>query len=152
MNARVPEKKIDSIRIDTGAKRIEVNDEGEYITLNFADQSLPTRFFAMADEFQAKEPEYHAKAEAIDANTDLTEYERMRATAQLNLEFHTYFKEQIDALFGANTCRKVFGDIVPGVELYGDFLTQITPYFEKYGKERAKKLQKKYNPARKGNV
>ena len=49
MNARVPEKKIDSIRIDTGAKRIEVNDEGEYITLNFADQSLPTRFFAMAD-------------------------------------------------------------------------------------------------------
>ena len=43
MNARLPEtaKKIDSIRIDTGAKRIEVNDEGEYITLNFADQSLP---------------------------------------------------------------------------------------------------------------
>ena len=115
MNARVPEKKIDSIRIDTGAKRIEVNDEGEYITLNFADQSLPTRFFAMADDFQEKEPEYRARAEAIDANTDLTEYERMRATAQLNLEFHTYFKEQIDALFGANTCRKVFGDIVPGV-------------------------------------
>lgn len=47
MNARLPEKKIDSIRIDTGAKRIEVNDDGEYITLNFADQSLPTRFFAM---------------------------------------------------------------------------------------------------------
>ena len=43
MNARLPEKKIDSIRIDTGAKRIEVNDEGEYITLNFADQSLSTR-------------------------------------------------------------------------------------------------------------
>lgn len=152
MNAKTINKGMDSIRVDTGAKRIEVNDEGEYITLNFADQSLPTRFFAMADDFQAKEPEYRARAEALDANTELTEYERMRATAQLNLEFHTYFKEQIDALFGANTCRKVFGDIVPGVELYGDFLTQITPYFEKYGKERAEKLQTKYNPARKGNV
>lgn len=142
----------DSIRVDTGAKRIEVNDAGEYITLNFADQSLPIRFFELADEFQAKEPEYRAKAEAIDANETLTDYERMRAAAQLNLEFHTYFKEQIDRLFGPETCRKVFGDIIPGAELYGDFLAQITPYFEKYGKERAKKLQKKYSPARKGNV
>lgn len=152
MNAKVPERKTDSIRVDTGAKRIEVNDAGECITLNFADQSLPTRFFAMADDFQAKEPEYRAKAEALDANTELSDYERMRATAQINLEFHTYFRERIDELFGADTCRKVFGDIVPGVELYGDFLTQITPYFEKYGKERAKRLQQKYSPARKGNV
>lgn len=152
MNAKTINKGMDSIRVDTGAKRIEVNDEGEYITLNFADQSLPTRFFAMADDFQAKEPEYRARAEALDANTELTEYERMRATAQLNLEFHTYFKEQIDALFGLETCRKVFGDIVPSVELYGDFLAQLTPYFEQYGKERAEKLRQKYNPARKGNV
>ena len=67
MNARLPEKKIDSIRIDTGAKRIEVNDEGEYITLNFADQSLSTRFFAMADDFQAKEPEHGTDGIRADA-------------------------------------------------------------------------------------
>ena len=108
MNARLPEKKIDSIRIDTGAKRIEVNDEGEYITLNFADQSLSTRFFAMADDFQAKEPEYRARAEALDANTELTEYERMRAAAQL-----------ISHLFQGADRRPLRGEYLPqGVRRY----------------------------------
>ena len=35
---------MDRIRISNGEKRIEVNDQGEYITLNFNDQSLLPRF------------------------------------------------------------------------------------------------------------
>ena len=58
---------------------------------------------------------------------------------------------EVDALFGPDTCRKVFGDIVPGIELFDDFFTQLMPYFEEYGKERAAKLNK-YNAARTGNV
>ncbi len=53
---------------------------------------------------------------------------------------------------GEGTCRKVFGDIVPSVDLYVDFINQLAPYFEKYGKERQKKLMQKYNPNRRGNV
>ena len=121
MNARLPEKKIDSIRIDTGAKRIEVNDEGEYITLNFADQSLSTRFFAMADDFQAKEPEYRARAEALDANTELTEYERMRAAAQLNLaaQERLRHREHRRLLFQGADRRPLRGEYLPqGVRRY----------------------------------
>ena len=55
MRANVSGKKIDSIRVDTGVKKIEVNDEGETISLNFADQSFPARYFAMVDEFQAQQ-------------------------------------------------------------------------------------------------
>ena len=45
MKANVPRKKMDSIRVDTGVKKIEVNDQGDTISLNFADQSFPGAVF-----------------------------------------------------------------------------------------------------------
>lgn len=140
-----------SIRVNTGAKKIEVNDEGECITLNFGDQTFPTRFFAMRDEIEAKFPEFNAKFQEID-KAGLDEMEYAKAVAQMNLEIHEFFASKIDGLFGAETCRKVFGDIVPGLELYADFLDKISPFFQAYGQEKARKLTAKYNAGRKGNV
>lgn len=143
---------VDSIRVNTGAKRIEVNDDGEYITLNFGDQTFPTRYFAMLDDFQAREPEFTKQAQEIDKREYPSDIDKSRAIAAFNLEMHEYFRDKIDGLFGAETCRKVFGDIVPGIELYSDFLEQLAPFFDAYGKERSKKISSKYNAARKGNV
>ena len=150
MNAHVQTKK-DSIRVDTGVKYIEVNDEGECIALNFADQSFGTRFFNLIDDFQAKEAEFRIEAEEIDHDHTLSEMDRTRREVELNQKIHEYFKAQIDTLFGQDTCRKVFGDIVPAIDLYADFFEKIKPYMIKYGKERAKKASK-YSAARRGNV
>lgn len=155
MRANVSGKKIDSIRVDTGVKKIEVNDEGETISLNFADQSFPARYFAMVDEFKARQEAFEKEAAALDRayeEQQLSEYERSRQVAVFSLKVHEFFKDRVDGLFGEGTCRKVFGDIVPSVDLYVDFINQLAPYFEKYSKERQKKLMQKYNPKRKGNV
>lgn len=155
MNANVPPKKLDSIRVDTGIKKIEVNDEGETISLNFADQSFPVRYFAMVDEFQKQQEVFQKEEDELVKECEenqLSEYEKLRKVAVFNLKVHEFFKERIEALFGADVCRKVFGDIVPSVDMYMDFISQLAPYFEKYGKERQKKLMQKYNPKRKGNV
>ncbi|HIW14913.1 MAG TPA: hypothetical protein H9691_05665 [Firmicutes bacterium] len=155
MRANVSGKKIDSIRVDTGVKKIEVNDEGETISLNFADQSFPARYFAMVDEFQAQQDVFRQEAEQLDREREekkLSEYDHSRKVAAFNLKIHEFFKDRVDGLFGEGTCRKVFGDIVPSLDLYVDFINQLAPYFEKYSKERQKKLMQKYNPKRKGNV
>ncbi len=155
MKANVPQKKIDSIRVDTGVRKITVNDEGETISLNFADQSFPVRYFNMVDEFQSQQEIFQKEEDDLIKECEenqLSEYERMRKTAAFNLKIHEFFKERVEALFGADACRKVFGDIVPSVDMYMDFISQLAPYFEKYGKERQKKLMQKYNPKRKGNV
>lgn len=155
MKANAPQKKLDSIRVDTGVKKIEVNDEGETISLNFADQSFPARYFAMVDEFETQQQVFAKEAESLDQECEehqLSDYERSRKVAAFNLKVHEFFKERVDGLFGTDTCRKVFGEIVPSVELYVDFISQLAPYFEKYGKERQKKLMQKYSPKRKGNV
>jgi len=142
---------ISKLRIDTGAVKIEVNDKGECIVLPFGDQSFPTRFFNLIDSFQSREDEYKKRAEDID-NGDLSELEKARAGVSLNLEIHEKLRAEIDAIFGPETCRKVFGDIVPSIELYAAFFEALTPYFEKYGRERQKQMAAKYNAGRKGNV
>lgn len=139
------------IRVSASIKKIEVNDNGDYITLNFSDQSFPQRFFAMTDLFQAKADEAKKRAEEIESAYPPDSLERIRAGLALEKEVYDVMVTEVDNLFGPGTCQKVFGDITPGIELFDDFFRQLTPYFQEYSRERAAKLSK-YSPARMGNV
>ncbi len=141
------------IRVDTGDRQIEVNDQGDYITLRFSDQSFPNRVFAMTERVQAKAQQVKADEEALrEAHKEDTDpFPYMRAEAAMNEEIHRYIMTEVDGVFGEGTCRKVFGDIVPDIALFEDFFNQLTPFFEEYGRQRAEKL-KKYSAQRTGNV
>lgn len=139
------------IRVNTGAKRIEVNDNGDYIVLNLGDASFADRFFEMADRVQEKTSAAVPRAQKIEDDTEAGSEERIRAASRLFRELYESVMEEIDGFFGNGTCKKVFGDIVPGIELYDDFFTQLMPYFEQAGKERAQRM-KKYSAVRTGNV
>lgn len=139
------------IRVSTGVKKIEVNDEGEYITLNFADQDFPRRVFAMMDRVQERaDKAKDEEGEIVAAHPDGS-FEQARALTDFNVELHRYVMAEVDGVFGEGTCRKVFGDIVPGIDLFQDFFEQLMPYFEQFGKERQEKMSK-YSAARTGNV
>lgn len=139
------------IRVNTGAKRIEVNDEGDYITLNFSDHSFPERFFAMLDKVQALAEEAAPQEREIRDRYEAGSVELLRALTSLDGDIHRTISAEVDGLFGPGTCRKVFGDIVPGVELYDDFFSQLMPYFEEFSRERVQRMSK-YSAARTGNV
>ncbi len=138
------------IRVNTGAKKIEVNDNGYYIVLNFSDTSFADRFFTMCDRVQKKADEAVPKAKEIDEAYQPGSEEHARASAALYRALHEDIKAEVDGFFGPGTCKKVFGDIVPGIELYDDFFQQLMPYFEEYGKERAQRMSK-YRADRTGN-
>lgn len=137
------------IRVGTSVKKIEVNDNGEFITLNFSDNSFPDRFFSMLDHIQKRAEDVRTQEDEI--REQFGEDGSARAAAALYRQFHEDIMGEVDGLFGPDTCRKVFGDIVPGIELFDDFFTQLIPYFEEYGRERARKLGK-YSAERTGNV
>lgn len=139
------------IRVNTGAKRIEVNDSGDYIFLDFSDNSFPDRFFSMIDRVQACGNECTKSLEKIGADHQEGSEAYVRASAALLRKVHEDIMGEVDAFFGPGTCKKVFGDIVPGIELYDDFFSQLMPYFEQAGKERAQRISK-YSAARTGNV
>lgn len=134
------------IRVNTGVKRIEVNDAGEYIELNFGDQSLGTRFYSMWERINAKADEVQKQLEAAKNDN-----ENIKSLLTVNEDFHRYMMAEIDGCFGADTCRKVFGNIIPAIDMVDDFFTQLLPYFEQGANERKAKMSK-YTADRVGNA
>ena len=130
------------LRIDTGVRKIEVNDNGDYIMLQVADQSIPAKLKKFVKAVEAKA----AKLAELTDSEDNAE-----AVEELAYELDVFSKASIDDIFGDGTCKKVFGDIVPPIEMYIEFIEAITPYFQEYALNRAKKLSK-YSPNRMGSA
>lgn len=123
--------------------KVEVNDDGEHIAINLGDVDFPRRFEKLYRGLQEKMAEIQKDVARIDA---------MDAREQTEFMYNTHkeIMSGIDNLFGQDTCRKVFGDIVPDMALICEFFEQITPILKKYGKIRNSAIAGKYNPGRKG--
>lgn len=137
---------MEKIRIARNVKRIEVNDKGEFIELDFDDQSLPYRFMETMKDIYAKKQEFDRKIAADDGKNI-----NINSIIELEYEVNLYFKARIDILFGEGTCRKVYGDILPSVDMHIELLNQLLPYFEEYTKKRREKMSR-YDAGRTGNV
>lgn len=122
------------IRITRGIKKIEVNDDGEFIFLPVSDDGFVVRFYKLMDQIseQAKELE-EQEASDITGRLDLVE-------KVVGMEQKT--KRDVEDLFGEGTCRKVFGEILPSMDLFVEFFGSILPFFEEYKKERMRKMGK----------
>ena len=142
---------MDRIRISNGEKRIEVNDQGEYITLNFNDQRLLPRFFHLNENFEALSTRAETEIQRIAGEYPDGGDARMKAEVEYNEKIHSEIMSEVTSVLGKDACRKIFGDILPSVEMYGELFEQLMPYFQKYAQERAEKMQK-YSAARMGNV
>lgn len=130
---------MDSIRVSSGVKEIEVNDKGERISLTLGSNKFIQDFYLLLDDFQKR---YDA--------AKLTEEDVPGSMNKLVvLEKETANK--IDQLFGDNTCMKVFGNTSPASDFIMEFLFELLPFFEESAKKRSEKLNK-YNAGRKGSV
>lgn len=142
---------MDGIRIKTSVRKIPVNDNGDCIELNFSDVSLPDKFFTMTENFQRRVEDAEAQSQEMKEKYEKDSYALVRNQMALYRQFYEGIMDEINAVFGPDTCRNVFGDIVPGIELIDEFIRVMTPYFEEYGKEHIARLSK-YSAERTGNV
>lgn len=122
------------IRITRGIKKIEVNDDGEFILLPVSDDGFVVRFYKLMDQISGQAEELE-KQETADITGQLDLVEKIVA-----IERKT--KQDVEDLFGEGTCRKVFGEILPSMDLFVEFFGSILPFFEEYKKERMRKMGK----------
>jgi len=145
---------MNKLRVNTGKVVIEVNDQGETIELNFEDQEFPVKVAKLIENFEDKKAELETIYNTLDLSDDITAGvldPKVVKFSEISLDAHKYFKEKIDNVFGKETCRKVFGDIVPSMEHISSFIEQLTPYFDEHKKSVQAKFDK-YNAGRVGNV
>ncbi len=139
---------MEKIRIARNVKRIEVNDEGEFIELDFDDLNLPYRYYAMLKRFEKDRVKFSEElTENLKGkNAEESAAEFVEAERRLNI----YFCDAIDEVFGKDTCRKVYGNILPSVEMHMQFFDALHPYFEEEAERRRQKMSK-YSAKRSGN-
>lgn len=136
---------MDSIRIDSGLKRIAVNgDEKRVIEFNPEDIVFVEKFYGLIKQFEAKEAEFRQRAEEIGANEGVDELGIPVNTAEsirLALELCDYLRGQIDAVFGAGTSQKAFGE-ARTLNMFEQFFEGITPFIQGTRKEKMEKYRK----------
>lgn len=140
---------MDRIRIQRNVKRIEVNDKGEILELDFDDLNLPYNYYAMIKQFETDRVKFTKDlAEKLKGKSDAESVDEMIAAER---ELNIYMRDAVDKVFGEGTCRKVYGDILPSVEMHMQFFDALTPYFEEEAKRRQEKMNK-YSARRMGNA
>lgn len=135
-----------SIRINSGTKKIEVNDEGDYILLPLADDKFIKSFYKMLDDVKKKTETAVSELPSEDESD-----ETILGAMDEVIGVGDCLFEQTERLFGDGTCRKVFGEIRPGVTLFMEFFNAIIPFIEEYQQERDSRLNK-YGAGRTGSV
>ena len=127
------------IRVSTGVT-IEVNDNGETIVARIDDANFVSGFYDLLDFMERTQNE-------IESAEHGTDREKLNFVTEKTKDIMS----QIDLLFGADTCRKVFGGTIPSAYAIADFFDQLLPIFEDYANERQRKISEKYNRSRKGS-
>ena len=121
-----------SLRVPVDSVEVEVNDNGDVILLNVGDE----RFMQKLYDFSMNVSE--RARELSETQTD-----NIKQAIELDIEFHTWLKEQFDELFGDKSYEKTFGkDIVVGSEFVLEFLDNILPVIQKYTDKRVAKFNK----------
>ena len=135
---------MDSLRIDTGVKKILINDGPEFIEFNPNDVSFAERFYSLIQEFEVKLKDYQARSDEIDGNKELDGNGipvNFEARIALMREVCEFIRGKIDHLFGDGTSQRVFGNAL-SLNMFEQFFTGITPFIQKARYEKVAKYQK----------
>jgi hypothetical protein len=135
----------DTIRIDTGVKRILINgDEARVIEFNPQDTLFAERFYNLLKEFETKAGEFSARADEL-ITDEVDEFGipvNTGALLALTSEVCQYLRGQIDHVFGAGTSQAAFGG-ANTLNMFEQFFEGITPFIRQEREQKVKKYQAK---------
>lgn len=122
---------MESIHINTGVKRIAINDDpGRVIVFNPSDVAFAERFYRLIGEFQEKQADYQRRAEELDVNAVVDANgipSNLADSLALLREACEFLRAKIDDLFGTGTSEKAFGDAL-SLDAFEQFFEGITPF------------------------
>ena len=133
---------MEKIRVSRGVRTIEVNDDGETILLPVSDDGFIVAFYKLLDRVQTAAKSFPEGGEDTAGS--------MEAVEQI-VALEQELREQEDGLLGAETCRKVFGPILPSMDLFVEFFGSLLPFIEAHRDERLAKMSK-YDAGRTGTL
>ncbi len=137
---------MDNLRIDSGLKRIMINDDpNRFIEFNPNDVLFAEKFYALIKVFEEQEVKFQERIEQIQKNEEKDAYGipvNTQETLDFVVEVCNFLREQIDKVFGAGTSQTVFGE-TQSLEMFEQFFTGITPFIKSSRTEKVTKYTRK---------
>ncbi|EOT29499.1 hypothetical protein C805_00083 [Eubacterium sp. 14-2] len=147
---------MDSLRVDNGIRKIEVNDNGDCIEFSVSDGGFFKGFSELLQWFDDQKTQQEIKEaeeqgnEVVSYDGKEINYETLRNVVIIRENLSKEVCKKIDNIFGDFASEKIFGKIIPDMFSIAEFFEKISPFIEKYAKERNQTISKKYNKNRKG--
>jgi len=141
------------ISVDREEKRIQVNDQVEYIVLPLGDQTFMKELLELVQSFSGMESTYQEgfdKINAMPTSTQAEQVDKCAAACKFNADVCRELKEKVDGLFKDEVCRKVFGPGIPGLYEFSQFFSQLAPIVKKAQEERTAHVRKYIDRYHKG--
>lgn len=153
-----------SIRVESKNKyAIEVNDNGDTISFDLSDFSLPAKLLNVYNNLEELTSKYDKENKAILEREDEVlqvvktldekgkEIETSITKNQMDIikltdQYYTDARKALDEFLGENACQKIFGES-NYMDMFDDLMEQLAPHFEKMGlniQKMQKGLTQKY--------
>lgn len=158
----------EELRVDTGLKKICVNDYGDCITVSLEDSGMAGRYAELIKNLEqiaadaecedaALNKKYAAKPIISDEGEIEIDTEQVIERNNLQIKYINKMIPEIEAVFGMDCIRKVYRecyeeneDFVPSIAALIEFIEQINPVMERLFKERFEFNKRKFNRGRRG--
>ena len=144
---------MDSIRIETGEKRIAINnDPSRVIVFNPTDIAFAERFYGLMKDLEVKESEYQERSSKLENDPAVDGHGLPRNIADgiaMLRDVCEFMRDRVDHVFGRGTSQIVFGDAM-NLEMFAQFFEGITPYVQaarssklaKYNRKQTRRVMK----------
>lgn len=119
-----------NLRVKTNILNIQVNDEGDCITLNLDDNKFIKRFIEFIN--------FGREFPTNDIEDNETTYKKI-------YEYTEKLALMIDELFGNGATYKIFGAYEPTLDLIADFIEKLEPFISKASEIKVKEIEKQKN-------
>lgn len=136
---------VDNIRIETGIKRIIVNDDPDRVVeFNPQDVVFAERWYALIQEYRKAEEDFITHAKELEAVTETDDIDlpiNTKERIKFVRELCEWERSQIDNLFGEGTSQAAFGNALE-IDMFEQFFSSISPFIESARKEKTQKYNK----------
>lgn len=112
-----------------GIKRIQVNENGDYIELDLMDIELPLKVMNTHNELIRQHNIYNNRCKAIEKQYKDNQDLKLKNQIQAEIDYSNKCREVLDGLLGKDACLKIFGE-TNRYGMFDDYFEQLYSILE----------------------
>ena len=109
--------------------------DGVLASIDFSDKRIVNRVLHLVKKYDGIDVKLNEKYAELDKIED--ELDKLIAFSDLEISVLEEFKKDVNEAFGTNIVDEIYGDALPGIEVYFSLFEKIKPFIEDSKKQES---------------